>query len=280
MVVHPPRTEMGDLLFRSRHCRCRRSSSTTSSAVKRRRSWTRSPVRVEIREDAKTVTAVRRTNSWPPPDTHWRDDTAVARIPTTERCSRRAASSSASRSFDIRRGRLRFEHRFDSDTEMVGPMLLTVTDLGDRTPMTSRFSPASGSSVVAGRSVSRAPTDSRSIWSPTACWSPHIGRSTPRRSLPHQPFHPYTSREPLTAGSRSSCRSNYCRPRPCSRSGDELQLDLQGRWFFSRNPLIGQFPGAYARKVSAGMCSIHTGGLHASFLTVPISPVTPADAGA
>ena len=31
----------------------------------------RSPVRVEIREDARTVTAVRRTSSWPPPDTHW-----------------------------------------------------------------------------------------------------------------------------------------------------------------------------------------------------------------
>jgi len=59
-----------------------------------------------------------------------------------------------------------------------------------------------------------------------------------------------------------------------------LRLDLQGRWFFSRNPLIGQFPGAYARQVRAGSCAIHTGGSHRSFLTVPVSPFAPTDTGA
>ena len=102
----------------------------------------------------------------------------------------------------------------------------------------------------------------------------------PVRSLPHQPFHPHTRREPLTVGDPVELQIELLPSATLFRSGEVLRLDLQGRWFFSRNPLIGQFPGAYARKVSAGMCSIHTGGLHASFLMVPISPVTPADAGA
>jgi predicted acyl esterase len=55
------------------------------------------------------------------------------------------------------------------------------------------------------------------------------------------------------------------------RAGEQLRLDLQGRWFFSRNPLVGQFPPAYAPVTRRGKCTIHTGAANRAFLTVPIA---------
>jgi hypothetical protein len=46
---------------------------------------------------------------------------------------------------------------------------------------------------------------------------------------------------------------------------------LQGRWFFSRNPLIGQFPPADAPTTRTGSCTVHTGGSNTAVLTMPIS---------
>ena len=41
--------------------------------------------------------------------------------------------------------------------------------------------------------------------------------------------------------------------------GDTLCVDVQGRWFFPRNPFFGQFPTAYQRSPK-GVCVLHTGG--------------------
>jgi uncharacterized protein len=240
----------------------------------------RSPVRVEIREDARTVTAVRRTSSWPPPDTHWQRWYLAVGTDTDDGTLRpTAASSSASRSFDIRRGRLRFDHRFDSDTEVVGPMLLTVTISVANTDDVELF--AGVRKFRGGREIGFEGSYGFPFDLVTHGMLAASHRQIdPVRSLPHQPFHPHTRREPLTVGDPVELQIELLPSATLFRSGEVLRLDLQGRWFFSRNPLIGQFPGAYARKVSAGTCSIHTGGRHPSFLTVPISPVTPADAGA
>ena len=240
----------------------------------------RSPVRVEIREDARTVTAVRRTSSWPPPDTHWQRWYLAVGTDTDDGTLRpTAASSTASRSFDIRRGRLRFDHRFDSDTEVVGPMLLTVTISVANTDDVELF--AGVRKFRGGREIGFEGSYGFPFDLVTHGMLAASHRQIdPVRSLPHQPFHPHTRREPLTVGDPVELQIELLPSATLFRSGEVLRLDLQGRWFFSRNPLIGQFPGAYARKVSAGTCSIHTGGRHPSFLTVPISPVTPADAGA
>ena len=50
--------------------------------------------------------------------------------------------------------------------------------------------------------------------------------------------------------------------------GETLRLDVQGRWFFRRHPLRGQFPVDYAPS-GAGTCALHTGGAHDAHLLVP-----------
>jgi predicted acyl esterase len=49
------------------------------------------------------------------------------------------------------------------------------------------------------------------------------------------------------------------------RAGDELRLELRGRWLFPRNPLTGQFPAGYQRPPAA-TCTVLTGGAHDSHL--------------
>jgi putative CocE/NonD family hydrolase len=220
---------------------------------------------VEVREDADTVTAVRHTTSWPPPDTVWRTlhlsgSALVGTAPTAP----------AEQSFGIRRGRLTFSHRFVTDTELVGPMVLTV-------PIS--VTGAVDVSVFAGIRKFR---NGREVGFQGSYGFPfdlvthgmlvasHRGID-PERSLPHQPFHPHTVREPMPPGSPVELQIELLPSATLFRAGEELRLDLQGRWFFSRNPLIGQFPPAYAPGTRRGTCTIHTGGDHRAFLTVPIA---------
>ena len=96
-------------------------------------------------------------------------------------------------------------------------------------------------------------------------------RVDPDRSLPYQPFHPFTEPDPLNPGRPVELQIELLPSATLFRAGDELRLDLQGRWFFSRNPLVGQFPPAYAPTARTGSCNVHTGGAHHAILTVPIA---------
>ena len=224
------------------------------------------PVRIEVREDVSTITDVRYTTSWPLPDTDWctlylgSDDTLLDTPSPTV----------GEHSFDIRRGRLSFTHQFAQDTEIVGPMLLTV-------PIS--VTGADDVAIVAGVRKFR---HGREVGFHGSYGFPHDlvthgmllashRRIDPARSLPHLPYHPYTEREPLVQGQPVELQIELLPSATLFRAGDELRLDLQGRWFFSRNPLIGQFPPAYAVTTRAGTCTVHTGGPHQAHLTVPIA---------
>jgi predicted acyl esterase len=94
-------------------------------------------------------------------------------------------------------------------------------------------------------------------------------RVDPDRSRPHQPFHPFTDPQPLIPGEPVQLQIELLPSATLFKAGDELHLDLRGRWFRSRNPLVGQFPPGYARTTRTGNCTIHTGGPHRAFLTIP-----------
>ena len=55
------------------------------------------------------------------------------------------------------------------------------------------------------------------------------------------------------------------------REGEQMRLDVQGRWFSSRNPLFGQAPAAYEHS-PRGFCALHCGGEHGARLRVPLVP--------
>lgn len=224
------------------------------------------PVRLEVRDDATTVTGVRYVSSWPPPDTDWRRMHLDATTGTLGPATRAAA---AHRSFDVRRGHLSFGYRFDADTDTVGPMLLTVPISVTGTPDVALF--AGIRKFRNGREIGFLGS-----YGFTADLVTHgilvasQRRVDPERSLPHQPFHTFADPQPLTAGQPVELQIELLPSATLFRAGDELRLDLQCRWFFSRNPLVGQFPPAYAPTARRGTCTVHTGGPHRAFLTVPI----------
>lgn len=222
------------------------------------------PIRVEIREDRDTVTAVRGAARWPLPDTLWRTlhlDAATGALTATE--PPRAAATS----FDSKRGRASFTYRFDRDTEVVGPMVLTLTvsvvgadDLslfaGIRKFRGAREITFQGSFGFTGDMVTHG-----------SLLASHR-RVDPDLSLPYQPFLPHTRAEPLTPGGIVTLHIGLLPSATLFRAGEELHLDVQGHWFFPRNPITGQFPAHYAA-TPRSTCTVHTGVDHRATLTIP-----------
>ncbi len=52
------------------------------------------------------------------------------------------------------------------------------------------------------------------------------------------------------------------------RRGEVLRLDVQGHWFWKRNPFLGMFPGHFAASPPATVV-LHMGGPADSYLLVP-----------
>jgi len=225
------------------------------------------PVRIEVRDDADTVTAVRHTASWPPHDTDWRALYLHAGGNTLLPEPTRIAGE---RRFDIRRGHVSFTYRFETDTEIVGPMLLTVPISVTGTDDISLFAGVRkfrGGREIVFQGSYGFPFD---LVTHGMLVASHR-RVDPDRSLPYQPFHPFTEPAPLSPGRPVELQIELLPSATLFRASDELRLDLQGRWFFSRNPLVGQFPPAYASTARTGSCTVHTGGPHHAILTVPIA---------
>lgn len=228
------------------------------------------PVRVEVREDADTVTAVRYSAAWPPPDTVWRELHLDART-RSGGLLEVPAKKGAAGSFDIRRGMLDFTHRFGADTEVVGPMLLTLWISVEGTDDVALFAGVrkfrDGHEIGFNGSYGY-PFD---LVTHGMLLASHR-RVDDSRSLPYRPFHPHTDSEPLEPGQPVQVQIPMLPSATMFRTGEELRLELRGRWFFSRNPLIGQFPPSYAPLPRTGTCTVHTGTEHRSWLDIPTTP--------
>ncbi|MDQ4001282.1 MAG: hypothetical protein M3283_09840, partial [Actinomycetota bacterium] len=62
------------------------------------------------------------------------------------------------------------------------------------------------------------------------------------------------------------------------REGEQVRLDVQGRWFSTRNPVFGQFPAAYEHG-PRGFCALHCGGEHGARLRIPLVPTQTSSNG-
>jgi predicted acyl esterase len=97
-------------------------------------------------------------------------------------------------------------------------------------------------------------------------------RLDPSRSRPAEPVHAHTVAEPLPPGEVVCMDVALLPSATLFRAGDELRLDVQGRWFFRTNPLTGQLPARY----QAGQrtrCVLHAGGQRESWLRIPMTPM-------
>ena len=222
------------------------------------------PVRLEIRDDRTTVTRVRAESQWPPAGIHWR----------TLRCQPDGTlgtdTASGAVTFAARRGRAEFTYRFTEATDVVGPMLLTLQLSVDTGDDVSVF--AAVRKFRSGREVTF--EGSFGFLGDTVTHGLLVAAHRavdPNRSRPHEPFHPHDVREPLTPGVPVRLEIGLPPSGTHFRAGDELRLDVQGRWFHRRNPISGQFPAGYQR-VGRGRCTLHLGPEVGCELQLPILP--------
>ncbi|GGL92211.1 hydrolase [Nakamurella endophytica] len=233
------------------------------------------PVRLEIREDRGTIAEVRHVASWPPPGTRWL--TLVGRAgdrPATGTLQEPAGDLTGRQdecvTLPARRGTASFTYRFERDTAVVGPMVATVhlsvagardfpVLVGIRKFRHGREVPFEGSFGFTGDLV----THGMLLASHRAV--------DPERSLPYLPFHAHTDPEPLAEGQRVRLRIGLLPSATLFRAGEELRMDVRGRWFHSRDPLHGQFPAGY-RTRAAGTATLYLGTTTDCTLEIPILP--------
>lgn len=229
-------------------------------------------VRVEIRETRSTVAEVRHVASWPPPQTEWRTlhchAGSSAHAGTLDATP--AAATGATVSFRGRGGRASFSHRFERDTDIVGPMLLSLTVSlagSDDFPLIAGVRKFSGGSEVTFEGSYGFQGD---LVTHGMLLASHRAED-PDRPLPCQPFHTHTWAQPLADGERVRVRIGLLPSATRFRAGDEIRLDIQGHWFHHRDPVHGQFPVGYHTDAK-GTCTLHLGPDDETTLRIPVLP--------
>ncbi|TDC95673.1 CocE/NonD family hydrolase [Actinomadura sp. 7K507] len=214
------------------------------------------PVRLEVREDADTVTSVRRERHWPPDGTTWQR----WHLQRDGGFSDRPGPSPATSSFRTRRGSLVHRHRFQTDTEIIGPMRLrlAVEVEGGDVNVFAGVRKLHGGRPVAFESAYG--FRGSLVTSGMRKASHHIldADGRPRDDVA----------EPLQPGQIVQLEIELLPSATLFKAGEDLELEIQGRWFHARNPFTGQFP-AYYEKSPRGTCTVHLGPGHDTYLEVP-----------
>jgi predicted acyl esterase len=239
------------------------------------------PVRLEVREDAATVSAVRAEAAFPPPAARWTELRLDARTGTLEGAAGAIGATTSSSGpadpdpvpaasvvLDTRRGEAVFRHRFADDTEVVGPLVVRlaveVQGADDATVFVGLRKRRGGR--VVGFEGSYGFTQALV----TCGWLKVSHRELDMdRTTPDAPVHTHRSEQPVVAGQVVPLTIALLPSATRFRAGDELELAVRGRWFFPRNPLVGQFPAGYQRS-PRGRLVLHTGGDHDAVLRLPL----------
>jgi predicted acyl esterase len=222
------------------------------------------PVRLDVHEDRDSTHEVRSEEAWPLPQTQWTDlylraDGRLTNAPVTE---------ADAVSFDMSSGRASFIWDAPEDVEITGPMALRLfvevrgaedvyLFVGVQKLRAGRMVPFEGSYGYGFDRVS------------TGWLKASLRKLDPARSTPWRPAHTYDEFQPLKPGEVVPVDIALLPSATFFRKGEQVRLDVQGRWFSIRNPLFGQFPAAYERGPQ-GTCVLHCGGDYSARLRIPI----------
>jgi predicted acyl esterase len=226
------------------------------------------PVRLEVRASGDAVDAVRFEQDFPLARTAWtplylRADGALSEA--------RGDGAGGEVAFETRRGRASFVWTAPDDVELSGPMKLRlyvearagaddlhvfagVRKLRDGAEVVFEGSYGFGHDMV------------------TRGWLRVSHRELdPAASRPWRPVHTHRRAEPLRPGEVVPVELELLPSATRFRRGEQLRLDVQGRWFYRRDPLFGQFQSGYAPS-PRGVAVLHVGGGRDAHLLVPLVP--------
>jgi predicted acyl esterase len=220
------------------------------------------PVRVEVREQADRVNSVRMVHSWPPADVEWTRLWLAA-----DQLREEPLETAVTTRFEVPEGGVTMSFTMPADTEISGPMKLRLH--------VELVGGADANLFVAVRKF----RDARHV-----CFEGSFGfgrdvvtkgwlrvahrRTDERRSDAHRPFH--TCDRPEALGERQivPIEIELLPSSTLFRRGEVFRLDVQGHWFWKRNPLFGMFPGYYQASPPATVV-LHMGGSADSYLLMP-----------
>jgi putative CocE/NonD family hydrolase len=223
-------------------------------------------VRLEVREDRDTVTAVREESEWPLARTRWRPlYLAGPGVLATQQ-----ASTPGSITFKTRSRAAAFSWTVPDDIELTGPMAARLwlglhgcndvnLFVGLEKWRNGRFVGFEGSY---GYGRDRVTTG----WQRVSLRAPDPGLSQPWEPVPA-----CTEPRPLRAGEVVAVDVALGPSATLFRAGEQLRLLVAGRWLSPRNPITGQFPADYVRS-PRGRVTLHWGPGCNAHLLVPEIP--------
>lgn len=209
-------------------------------------------VRLEVRESRDHVAAVRDETAWPLESTQW-----TPLYVTDAGLSTAPADQAGSIAFDTRSGGARFGWTLPADTEITGPMSLSLfVEVADSDDVDlfvgvekwrgNQYVPFEGSYGFGRDRV-------------TTGWLRASLRDT------------FEARNPLTPGQIAKVDIPLGPSATLFRGGEQLRLVIAGRWLWPHNPFTGQYPAAYESQ-SRGTCTLHWGPDMHAHLLVPVIP--------
>jgi hypothetical protein len=220
-------------------------------------------VRLEVREDRDTVTAVREETEWPLPRTRWRpmylaDNGALAP---------EQPQMAGSITFETHSRAAAFSWTFPADTELTGPMVARLWVQLDGCDDANLFVGAEkwrdGRFVEFEGSYGFGRDRVATGWQRVS-----LRALDPELSQPWEPIATCTAPQPVSVGEVVAIDVALGPSATLFRAGEQLRLVVAGRWLCPRNPLTGQFPAAYPNP-PRGRVTLRWGSRHDAHLLIP-----------
>jgi uncharacterized protein len=224
-------------------------------------------VRLEVREDRDTVTAVREEAEWPLARTRWRPLYVGGPLASAGVLAAEAPTTAGSITFETRSRAATFSWTVPADIELTGPMVarlwVELDGCDDANLFVGVEKWRGGKFVEFEGSYGYGRDRVATGWQRVALRS-----LDPDISQPWEPVPTYTEPRPVSAGEVVAVDVALGPSATLFRAGEQLRLVVGGRWLCPRNPLTGQFPAAYANS-RRGRVTLHWGPRHDAHLLVP-----------
>jgi hypothetical protein len=220
-------------------------------------------VRLEIREFGYEVKQVRYEDQWPPENVVW---TPFYLDGQNASLSAAPGVPDSKASFDLAKDSTQYSYIFDKDTEIIGPMKLTLYIELEGCQDANLF--AGIQKFHDGKEVNFDGTYGfpNDIVTKTA-QRVALRTVNPALSTPYSPEHDFDTLKPLQKDDVAKMELQFEPSATLFRKGDELRLVLQGRYFIS-GLKINQ-PFTYQKNTS-GKCIIHSSAQYRSELWMPL----------
>jgi uncharacterized protein len=227
-------------------------------------------VRLEVREDRDTITAVREEAEWPLARTRWRPLYLGGYLAAAGALAPEQPTTAGSITFETPSSAAAFSWAVPDDIELTGPMVARLwveldgcedanLCVGVEKWRDGRFVEFEGSY---GYGRDRVATG----WQRVA-----LRALDPELSRPWEPVPACTEPRPVSASDVVAVDVALGPSATVFRAGEQLRLVVAGRWLCSRNPLTGQMPAAYATS-PRGRVRLHWGPRYDAHLLIPEVP--------